>query len=455
MLFAFKHQESYVTGKTATQPTKAIASDRLPGAATAHSTSWTRHLTPGRVTFAAGLMVFLAGGVPAEDLSVIAQSVMLPLLSLLGLSVIALSVHEVGVFAWCAHMVAKNGRGDARRLFTNLYFLAAILTILFPNDATILLFTPLVINILLTIKDDNWRPNSLLPFLFVIVFGANAGSIALVTSNPINMIYAKHFNLEYLDFAALMIVPSIVSIIVCYFLLRLAFKNDLPKTYRLDMAPSWSGNATSLPFRAAVVIVIAMFVSYFLLSAMGLGYHIAIFIGCGVVLWPLLATKEASPKRVMQRLPWDEMLFVTGMFVIAGALAKGVLNPFLAAVLGPLSEFSFFGTAIGNASFVTLGANLINDWPTAMLTSFGIDALPSVDAASKELMVYSSVLSANLGNKIIPSGSLATLIWIGVIWRIARVRISWGQFIRVGLIVTPLTMLAAALTLWIEFALFK
>lgn len=412
-------------------------------------------LTPGRVVIVVGLVVFLSGWVNTDDLREISGSVALPLLSLLGLSVIALSVHEVGVFAWCAHFVAKNGRGNALRLFTNLYFLAAVLTVLFPNDATILLFTPLVVSILFTIRDETWGRSSMLPFLFVIVFGANAGSIALVTSNPINMIYANHFKLQYLDFANLMILPSIASIFVCYFMLRVAFKKDLPKTYRLDEAPAFSGDSRSIPFLAAVVIVVSMFVSYFVLSALNLPYHFAIFAGAIAVLWPLLQTKEASLVRVLQRLPWDEMLFVTGMFVIAAALAKGVLNPFLESVLGSLASAGKFGAGVGNSLFVTLGANVINDWPTAMLTSYGIDALQNCGETTKELLIYSSILSANLGNKIIPSGSLATLIWIGVIWRICRIRISWVRFIRIGLIVTPLTMLAAAIVLWLEFALFK
>ena len=67
------------------------------------------------------------------------------------------------------------------------------------------------------------------------------------------------------------------------------------------------------------------------------------------------------------------------------------------------------------------------------------------------MFVYTSVISANLGNKIMPFGSLATLIWMGVIRRMSGIQITWGQFIKIGLIVTPLTLLSAVLMLWLEF----
>ncbi len=418
------------------------------------SSMWLQHLSLGRLALLAGVLVVLSGIVNLADLEMIANIVTLPLLSLLGLSVIALSVYEVGVFTWAARMVARLSQGDGRRLFTNLYILSTIVTVLFPNDATILLFTPLVLHILYEIRDRTWHKDSFLPFLLTIVFGANAASISLVTSNPINMIYATYFDLAYLDYARLMLLPGFVSTLVCFVLLRWASSSLLPSTYRLVppkvdttvIAPT----TTSLPFKVAIAVVIGMFFSYFILSALGLAYHYAIFCGSVIILWPVYKTKEASLWRVIRRLPWDELLFVTGMFTLAFGLTNLGLTEFLRNILLSLSQQPLLWVTLGNSALIAVGANMINDWPMSLFSSLVVDSLPNLTASVEKVLVYTSIISANLGNKIMPHGSLATLIWLGVIRRISGIHITWSQFIRIGLLVTPLTLLAASLTLWLE-----
>ena len=413
---------------------------------------WVQHLSIGRIVFLVGIVLVVLGKCTSSDLAEIGQTVTLPMAALLGLSIIALSVHEVGVFTWAAHLVARHSKGCGVRLFTNLYILSAVVTVLFPNDATILLFTPLVWKILRTVQDKTWEDTSFLPYLFTIVFGANAASISLVTSNPINMIYASHFHLEYLHYASIMVLPGFVSTIVCYWLLRLAFRSTLPTTYRMfgSEAPK---RRDDRPFLIAMTVVVGMFVSYFVLSALGYDYNVAILVGSLIMLWPVVESRNASLRRVMKGLPWDAVLFVVGMFVIIFALTNSGLTQIFDQTLDTLKEQSKLAMAVGNSLLVGLGTNLINDWPMASLSSVAMGNLSGVSSTQKEILIYTAVASANLGNKIFPSGSLATLIWINVIHRMSGIRITWMQFIRVGVIVTPLTLLAAALTIWLEFFL--
>lgn len=426
------------------------------------------------MAFLAGLFIILFGGVTVTDLAQIGRTVTLPLLGLLGLSIIALSVHEVGVFAWAARSVARISRGSGTRLFTNLYILSTVVTVLFPNDATILLFTPLVLRILLAVRDKSWGHNSSLPFLFIIVFGANAASIALVTSNPINMIFATHFGLPYLEYARLMVLPGLVSTLVCYVLLRRVCRDMLPRSYDAARPIQFAGEASrgerntsavpfaapfAAPFAVAVFVVVGMFVSYFVLSLLGVSYHWAIFAGSGLILWPVRRTPGASLRRVADGLPWDEILFVAGMFVIAFGLTNSGLTVLLQRAMAYLANGTLLLAALGNSALVALGANLVNDWPMSLLSSLAIDSLP-VDEATREgpmrqMLVYTAIISANLGNKIVPSGSLATLIWMGVIRRVGGLHISWGQFLRVGLCVTPLTLFAAVFSLWLELIIIR
>lgn len=413
----------------------------------------------GRVVLLIGLGIFLIGGVTQSDMALVLESVTLPLLTLLGLSVIALSINEIGVLGWVAQYVADLSRQRILLLFNATYFFCSIMTVVFPNDATILLLTPLVIQLYGAIFGHKNRDSRILPLVYAVVFGANAASISLVTSNPINMIFAEQFGIPYLEYAKWMVLPGTVSTLTCYVALRWVFRHQLsdaePQAADMHHAARENYGSTARwdrNYSVASVIVAGMFIGYFVLSALGFAYQWAILTGSVLILGPLLTSERASFRRVVERLPWDALFFVIGMFVIAyWFVESGILEP-LIALTQTLAHRSLLEIALGNGLLTTVSANLINDWPTATLSALTVNSLPAELGARRELFAYTSIISANLGNKIIPSGSLATLIWMRILTQIASIEIRWLHFIKVGLIVTPLTLLSAVLCLWLLIA---
>jgi arsenical pump membrane protein len=95
---------------------------------------------------------------------------------------------------------------------------------------------------------------------------------------------------------------------------------------------------------------------------------------------------------------------------------------------------------------------LLNNLPAVMVGGLGIQAGGTLTGPFREAAVLASVIGADIGPKLTPIGSLATLIWLYFLGK-KGLKITWGEYFKVGLVITPPVLLAALLGLWGALAL--
>jgi arsenical pump membrane protein len=137
---------------------------------------------------------------------------------------------------------------------------------------------------------------------------------------------------------------------------------------------------------------------------------------------------------VIRDAPWQVVIFSLGMYLVVYGLRNAGLTTQLATLLDRTAEGGVWGAAFGTGIIAALLSSVMNNMPTVLVGALSIDATQATGAV-REAMVYANVIGCDLGPKLTPIGSLATLLWLHVLDQ-KGVRIGWGYYFRVGVTLT-------------------
>ncbi|WP_343591013.1 arsenic transporter [Paracidovorax wautersii] len=396
----------------------------------------------------AGALAALAlGVVHLADVPVVWGIVWNATATFVALIVISLLLDEAGFFEWAALHVARWGRGRGARLFGLTVLLGAAVSALFANDGAALILTPIVMSMLLAL---GFSPAATLAFVMAAGFIADTASLPLVVSNLVNIVTADFFHLSFSDYAAVMVPVNIASVAASLAVLYLFFRRDLPAAYDLRQlkAPAEAVRDVAT-FRAGWVVLALLLLGCFALEPLGVPIS-AVAAACAALLLAVAWRGHAiDVGRVLRGAPWQIVVFSLGMYLVVYGLRNAGLTSYLAGVLDGFARGGVWGAAFGTGFLAAALSSVMNNMPTVLVGALSIDQ-SSATGVVKEAMVYANVIGCDLGPKITPIGSLATLLWLHVLAR-KGTTITLGYYLRVGAVLTlpvlAVTLVALALRL--------
>ena len=378
------------------------------------------------------VVALLAGVIQVGDIPTVWHIVWNATGAFIAVIIISLLLDKAGFFEWAALHMARWGGGHGRRLFLLLVLLGAAVAALFANDGAALILTPIVVAMLAALR---FPPKATLAFVMAAGFIADTASLPLVVSNLVNIVSSDYFDIGFARYAAVMAPVNLVSVAATLAALAWFFRKEIPAHYDVTQLRLPDD---AIHDRATFVtgwwVLALLLVGFFWLGEAGI--PISAVAAAGAVLLLAVAARghRISTRAVLRSAPWQVVVFSLGMYLVVYGLRNAGLTGYLTAFLDRCAEHGVWGAALGTGFITAILSSVMNNMPTVLAGALAIDA-STAQGVVREAMIYANVIGADLGPKITPIGSLATLLWLHVLAS-KDIRISWGYYFRVGIVLT-------------------
>lgn len=395
----------------------------------------------GTTAIIGAVVSLIFGTVSFGDVLIVSNIVWDATLAFIGIIIMSMVLDEIGFFEWCAIKMAKLSRGDGHLMFVYALLLGAFVSALFANDGAALILTPILLAKMRLLK---LNAKTIIAFLLAGGFISDSASLPFVFSNLTNIVTANYFNIGFVEYLGVMFAPFVVSVIVSIGVLWLVLKNDIPKTIDVALLKNPDEVLKSKPlFYMSWLFLALLLVAYFI----GDAYHlpISLFALGGGLLFLALASymKAARAGLTIKNAPWQVVWFSIGLYIVVYGLKNAGLTDYLASVLKDFSTQGDMVAIIATGFISAILSAVMNNMPTVMIMDIALVDIPN------QALAYANIIGCNLGPKMTPFGSLATLLWLHVLAQ-KGVKIGFWEYSKFGLLVTPPILLVVLISLMLR-----
>lgn len=365
--------------------------------------------------------------------------------SLVGLIIFALSLEKLGFFEVLAHYTLRLSTHrqtlhlQTWKFFVFIGVLASVLATFFSNDGAILILTPLIIALLTHIENVKFSRSPLIIFLLFVGFMSDFASNTFIFSNLTNIITADFFTITFIDFALAMALPQLFVILATLVLFWILFTRKLPKTLEFKVHTQALPKPSITLFCFALILLLL----FGIIGGEKFGIALCVFT-LGVAFLSTLCgilTHKIALKQMLKLAPLGIVAFSLGLFIVVFGVNNLGLVGLLAEGLKHCDTLPLFAQIFSVGISSSLGSSVINNLPMVMLGDLALKD-------SSNALIFAHLLGCNVGAKLTPIGSLATLLWLFSLKRYG-ISISFLQYMLIALLIVPFVLFFGLLGLWV------
>ncbi|PKL08850.1 MAG: citrate transporter [Spirochaetae bacterium HGW-Spirochaetae-7] len=360
----------------------------------------------------------------------------------------SLVIADLFIYSRVPSHLADRIVGKAPNLGWGVVFIlimTGLLSAFVENVATVLVMAPIALALSDKMKVDARY------FMMGLAVMSNLQGTATLVGDPPSMIFAGFAGYSFNDFffkeGRLSIffavqVGMIVGAAFFYFFYRKMEKSgaDLPD----ERVRTWFPTILLVALIVGLATISFLFEGFSILSG---GYVFAL--GLVGLVWYRLAMKESHAEawRLVKGLDWETILFLVGIFVVVGAIAKtGLLvdlSAFLSGIIGANVALGFVvivGVSVILSGFIDNVPYIIVMLPVAAELASGLGLKP-------ELYMFGLLIGSCLGGNLTPFGASANVVAVGMLRKRGTV-VNFGDWLKVAGPFTILTTIASSIFVW-------
>ena len=437
---------------------------------------------------------YIFGAVNLDNILLVWKITKPSTLALIGLILLSLSFEKLGFFTHLASLITPRTHPISTwKFFVFLVMLGSVVSVVFANDGAILVLTPLVLALfgknltthnltstqtpaphnaqLHTPKQNLTQPpldspihlhshlssmpkfslSPLIVFLLLVSFVSDFASNALVISNLTNIITAQMFSMDFTYFALMMVLPQAFGLLAFVGITWLCFRKFLPRTLHFSPQSTTTHNPkppSKTTLALCYTLIIFLLMSIAIGQKFGVPLYVFLFFTSAIALCYGATFSLIKISTLLKETPISVIIFSFGLFVVVFGVKNAGFIESMRAIFGSIESAPLFVQIFSIGLFSSLGSSIANNLPMVLLGNLTLQSF-ELDSLHQTTLALAHLLGCNIGSKLTPIGSLATLLWLSKL-SIYGVKIPILRYMGFACIITLCVLCAALFGLWVS-----